>query len=206
VVGGLTLGWYSKIHDIQALLIWSVILGVIHLNLGFALGIRNVYQAHGAKLAVQEKLAWITLELGAAVAVWGLLGGPRFALPLGGAVFVASLALLWMGAAHVLGAGYVALLEVFGLVGNTLSYTRLAAIGASKAGIALAVVALAALATGGATNAVWWTIYALGMLAITALAILSAGLQSLRLQYVEFFQKFYTGGGRPYLPFGRRAT
>ncbi len=55
-------------------------------------------------------------------------------------------------------------------------------------------------------SAGWWAIYILGMLAITALAILSGGLQSLRLQYVEFFQKFYTGGGRPYLPFGRRSA
>ena len=46
---------------------------------------------------------------------------------------------------------------------------------------------------------------AVGFAAIIPLAILAGGLQSLRLQFVEFFQKFYTGGGRPYVPFGRRA-
>ena len=43
---------------------------------------------------------------------------------------IVSIGLLWAGAQHVLGAGYVAVLEVFGLAGNLLSYTRLAAIGA----------------------------------------------------------------------------
>jgi len=40
------------------------------------------------------------------------------------------------------------------------------------------------------------------------LGITSAGLQAIRLEYVEFFQKFFEGGGRPYSPFGheRRFT
>ncbi len=200
------LGYYSKIHDIQALLVWSVLIGLVHLVLGFLLGIRNVHKAHGLKLAIQEKAAWLFLLGGLGLLVWGLMGPDRLLVGLGGAAAFAAVALLWMGAAHTLGVGFIAILEVPSLFGNLLSYTRLAAIGASKAGIALAVVALADLATGGHLNAVWWAIYILGMLAITLLAILSGGLQSLRLQFVEFFSKFYQGGGRAYVPFGRRAA
>ncbi len=36
----------------------------------------------------------------------------------------------------------------------------------------------------------------------TALSIIAPGLHALRLQYVEFFGKFYEGGGRVYNPFG----
>jgi V/A-type H+/Na+-transporting ATPase subunit I len=207
VVAGLTLGWYSKIHDIQALLLWSVAIGLVHLNLGFFLGVRNVKQAHGLKLAIQEKLAWVTLQVGAVLAILGLTADLSWGLPVGGGIVLASIALLWMGAQHVLGAGFIAVLEVFGLVGNLLSYTRLAAIGASKAGMVIAFTAIGfeTLGHGDVHSPVAWLVYLVGFLLIIVLSILAGSLQSLRLQFVEFFQKFYTGGGRPYLPFGRRA-
>ena len=31
-------------------------------------------------------------------------------------------------------------------------------------------------------------------------------IQALRLHYVEFFSKFYEGGGQPFRPFGARVT
>jgi V/A-type H+-transporting ATPase subunit I len=43
---------------------------------------------------------------------------------------------------------------------------------------------------------------------VLALGVTSAGLQAVRLEYVEFFQKFFEGGGEEYRPFGyeRRYT
>lgn len=41
-----------------------------------------------------------------------------------------------------------------------------------------------------------------GHLLVLALGITSAGLQAVRLEYVEFFGKFYEGGGANYHPFG----
>ncbi|MFB6236474.1 MAG: V-type ATP synthase subunit I [Halopenitus sp.] len=42
----------------------------------------------------------------------------------------------------------------------------------------------------------------LGHLLVVALGVTSAGLQAVRLEYVEFFGKFYEGGGKQYEPFG----
>jgi V/A-type H+-transporting ATPase subunit I len=49
-------------------------------------------------------------------------------------------------------------------------------------------------------------ILVVGHATVWALGITSAGLQAIRLEYVEFFQKFYEGGGEPYEPFGAEAN
>ncbi|MFB6188978.1 MAG: V-type ATP synthase subunit I [Halapricum sp.] len=41
-----------------------------------------------------------------------------------------------------------------------------------------------------------------GHLLVIAIGVLSAGMQAVRLEYVEFFSKFYDGGGRRFTPFG----
>ncbi len=207
--GPVVLGWYSKTHDTMALLVWAMLIGLVHIVLGLFLGVRNVYKAHGLTLAIQEKAAWLTLMVGGALAVllWGTLWGY-----IGVGIAVASVALLYMGAAHVIGVGFIALLEIPGLVGNILSYTRLAAIGASKAGMAIAFGNIAFVVIAGqdgvanTSSLLGWIVYLLAFGLILVLSIIAGTLQSLRLQFVEFFGKFYQGGGRPYVPFGRRAA
>jgi V/A-type H+-transporting ATPase subunit I len=46
----------------------------------------------------------------------------------------------------------------------------------------------------------------IGHLLVLALGVTSAGLQAVRLEYVEFFGKFYEGGGAKYNPFGYERT
>ncbi|MCL9812642.1 V-type ATP synthase subunit I [Natranaeroarchaeum aerophilus] len=45
-------------------------------------------------------------------------------------------------------------------------------------------------------------VFAVGHFFVLLLGITSAGIQMVRLEYVEFFQKFYEGGGERYEPFG----
>jgi V/A-type H+-transporting ATPase subunit I len=89
-------------------------------------------------------------------------------------------------------------LELVGLVGNILSYLRIAAIGLASVYLAMVANALA----GFVGNILVGLIIAVLFHALNiALGAFSPTIQSLRLHYVEFFSKFYQGGGEPFQPF-----
>jgi len=46
----------------------------------------------------------------------------------------------------------------------------------------------------------------IGTFIVLALGVMSVGIQAIRLEYFEFFAKFYEGNGRDYLPFGKERT
>ena len=65
----------------------------------------------------------------------------------------------------------------------------------------------AGLTTGGTLGLIGGAVaLILGHTVVLALGVTSAGLQAVRLEYVEFFGKFYEGGGRDYIPFGYERT
>jgi V/A-type H+-transporting ATPase subunit I len=93
-------------------------------------------------------------------------------------------------------------LELVGTLGNVLSYLRLAAVGLASAYLATVANELAVLAPIWIGVLIAAFFHALNL----ALAALSPMIQALRLHYVEFFSKFYEGGGHPFRPFGERTA
>jgi V/A-type H+-transporting ATPase subunit I len=93
-------------------------------------------------------------------------------------------------------------LELVGTLGNVLSYLRLAAVGLASAYLAVVANQL------GSLGPIWMgvLIAALFHALNLALAGFSPMIQALRLHYVEFFSKFYEGGGEPFRPFGERGA
>jgi len=132
------------------------------------------------------------------------LAGAQFS---GNIAYMAGAALLLGGiAALVAGEGAVGILHVPGILSNVLSYIRIFALGLSSVGIAITFNTIAAPSWSSGTAvgyAVAIFIAVLGHLLNLFLGLLGPTMHSLRLHYVEWMTKFYTGGGVPYRPFGR---
>ena len=227
---GVDVPLHGSVHKLEAsglgtLMMFSVLAGVVHLSLGNILGIINERKHRRHWVA---KLGWLFVVLGfglflfkfgehTVIGQW-IWSGPAGALspswdPGIGIVFpYASVALLAAGAAlAVAGEGGMAAMEVLGVLSNILSYTRLAAIGVAKAAMALGFnILLIPLVISGNVGyfIIGWIFLVICHFLVFALGGLSSGIQALRLNLVEFFMKFYKGGGTKFHPFGylRRHT
>jgi V/A-type H+-transporting ATPase subunit I len=199
----------ARLHYVKALLAISLVIGIVHLMVGLILGIRNSAAEHGMGQAMKHRGSWLFILIGVTFACAALVPST---LGLFAIAATSKTVFLWGALGFfllgtvllVMGEGGIALLELPSILSNLLSYTRLVAIGLSGVGIALATNEIAKLLFAlGAVGLVFGVILAiLGHIVGVLLGILGPAIHSLRLHYVEFFTKFYTGGGTPYQPFG----
>ena len=97
----------------------------------------------------------------------------------------------------------VDVLEIFsGFLANTLSFMRVAGLGIAHVSLMSAFAQMADLAGGRVAGIL---IIVLGNVMVIALEGLSAGIQALRLNYYEFFTKYFTGRGLLYNPVSLRS-
>lgn len=187
----------QRTQAIQPLLLFCIALGAAQVGLGLILGVVNGLLEHHRReaLAKAGTLLGLVAVFATAAAAAGYL--PRGSLTPGVALLVGATALL------IYSAGIAGPIEVFGVVGNVLSYTRLVALGLASAVLAEVGNDLA----GRTGSLVAGLIVAAMFHALNlALGLFSPSIHSLRLQYVEFFGRFYEGGGRPFAPFRRRGA
>ena len=86
---------------------------------------------------------------------------------------------------------------------NTISFVRLAAYAMSHAALLAATFLMAEAVTrpGGGVGFSYWLVIIIGNLVAICLEGVIAAVQALRLEYYEFFGKFFSGAGRPFEPF-----
>lgn len=186
-------------------------LGLTHLSFGMFLAGYHKW-IHGN----YREAFWVDftshLLIGAGVLTF-LLPTSRFSLP---AVLLSLALFIW-------GKGYGSpwyLRPLFGILGllnftigmlsNTLSYLRLLALGLVTGALAMAVnmvaVEFGKLFPMYLAIPISIAIIVLGHLVSIALNTLGSFIHSGRLQFIEFFSQFFTGGGRPFSPLHRSVT
>lgn len=176
----------SRSHHLDAVLFLSLIVGLIHLTLGYLLGFINEF--HHNKKHAFAKIAWIFLLYGAV----GFIFLPK-------EISFLSLILILGGLAYIFYAeGFIGIFEVSGLISNLLSYSRIAAAGV--VGVILAEIINTSFSPSlGALFLLplFLFLHFLNMV----LAMFESLVQGARLNLVEFYSKFFHGGGRAFEPF-----
>lgn len=182
----------------MALLLIAVGFGVVHINMGLLIGFYNT--RHHLKHAICDKLSWIILQLGVALAILGSIGESSGLFYAGLATVLLAVVLIFIG--H----GFVGLIELPSIFSNILSYARLMAVGFSSIVIAIMVNEFSMpLFEAGLLPALGGVLlFVVGHVFNIVLGNFESFLHTLRLHYVEFFTKFYSGGGREFKPFGQR--
>ncbi len=207
--------WLRPLEGMLELLLAAVMGGVVLLNLGFLLNLLTAWRERDWPRLLLDKNGLAGMAL-----YWALLGGglARWkGLPLPGslwALLILAPALViflreplgrWLqGRRPLLEGGWgeygvQAFFELFEAVisylSNSLSFVRLGAFAVAHEGLSQVIFLLAGLSGG-----LGWLVLLLGTLLIVGFEGLIVGIQTLRLEYYEFFGKFFQGSGRPFTP------
>ena len=202
--------WFNPIEDPIKLLIFSLALGVVHLFTG--LGIKAYMDIKDGRWfdALCDEGFWIVTISG--ICVW-----------LGGAMVIPALAGIgkWMTIVGVLGllltggrdrkgigkviGGFSNVYNITSYLSDILSYSRILALGLATGVIASVVNTMGSIFGGGVVGAILLLcIFIFGHILNIAINVLGAYVHTCRLQYVEFFGKFYEDGGEPFEPMGNK--
>ena len=190
---------FTPLDDTVAIMLGSIALGCVQIITGMTISIVRKIQAGNFLDALFDEITWWIILGGVALAIFGIgtVNGIPVVLTIGG------LMLVFGGTREAKGFGKVTKLVgliyngVTGFFSDALSYVRLMALMLSGSVIA------SVFNTLGATfgNVVLFVIVSLiGNALNLALNLLGCYVHDLRLQCLEFFNRFYQEGGKPYRP------
>ena len=192
------------------LLIGSILFGVVHIFVGLAIKAYMLIRDGKSLEAVYDVLFWYMALIGgmlflifklmnlsavvANVSMWVMIAGMAGIVLTGGREA--------KGVGAKLGGGLYSLYGISSYVGDFVSYSRLMALGLSGGFIASAINMIAGMIGGN-----WFGMIFIPLILIAGhlfnmfLSFLGAYVHTSRLMYVEYFGKFYEGGGKPFKDF-----
>lgn len=208
-IGSIAL-WFQPLDDPIKLLLYSFALGILHLFLGVAVSFRMTWK-EGKKLdAFLDTVPVYLTVLGVAPLAAGILTNVPSALKtIGTYMMIAGVILLVLTSGRhsksvfgkFFGGIYALYNTATGYLSDILSYSRLLALGLATGSIASVINLIGTMPENTAVKAVLLVIvFIVGHTANLAINLLGAYVHTDRLQFVELFSKFYTGGGREFAP------
>lgn len=196
--------WFNPLNDPMRLLIWSFIFGGIHIFVG--MGLKGYMLIRDGKPldALFDVGSWYLLLPGLVMlAAGGLIGTiGKYMAVTGAVILVLTQGRSQKGIIKRLFTGILSLYNVTGFLSDILSYSRLLALGLATGVIATVINTMGTLFgfnIGGIIILI--IVFVAGTVFNILINALGAYVHASRLQYVEFFGKFYEGGGKGFEPF-----
>ena len=211
--------WFEPVDEPMRMLLFSFALGIVHLFTGLGIKAYQLIKAGLWRDAVYDAGFWYLL-VGGGVAY--LLSMPMFVemLQIGFTLpaLVGNIAAIAAGVGAIgiiltagresksaykrLLKGLYGLYNVSGWLSDILSYSRLLALGLATGVIATVFNKMGSMFGGGVLGAILFlVIFIIGHTLNIGINMLGAYVHTNRLQFIEFFGKFYEGGGRKFSPF-----
>ena len=209
--------WFNPVTNPMQMLMFSFLLGIIHLFCGLAIMAYNDIRHKDYLAVIYDVISWYLLVGGAILALlsmemMGNIAG--FILPpicgtIGGVMAaIGAVIILFFSGRESRHPVKRFLKGVYGLYGATgylsdiLSYSRLLALGLATGVIAQVFNQIGSMMGDGVLGVILFTlIFIIGHGLNIGINALGAYVHTNRLQFVEFFGKFYKGGGREFKPF-----
>ena len=204
--------WFNPIEDPMPLLILSLAVGVVQMFFGMAINMVALIKKHQPVWGISSAFSWYFLALGIGgifgasyIGAWAKTAGIVFAV-LGVVLLMLSGTFGKRGAKKVTGA----LSSLYGIINffsDMMSYTRIFGLGLASGVIGMVFNEIASVISGMMPFKFMGVIVTIIICIIghtfnISINALGAYVHNSRLQFVEFFGKFYTGGGELFAPLG----
>ncbi|MBQ2752468.1 MAG: V-type ATP synthase subunit I [Oscillospiraceae bacterium] len=190
--------WFEPLADPMKMLIFSLGLGAVQIVIGMGLSAWRSIKQGQLMDAVLDVGSWYIVFIGIGLFALGV--------PVGGYLMGLGLLLLLLtggrknkGLGKITG-GLGKIYNITGFLSDLLSYSRIMALGLSGAVVGQVVNKIATMATGIPGVILFIAVFVFGHIFNLAIGLLGAYVHTSRLQYIEFFGRFFEGGGRQFKP------